>query len=151
MKRWSWAILACALVWAASPAAAQVQTKSGFPISGAVINPCNGETVVFAGTLHAVTKISLDNGGGFHGQYHDNIHVTASGDLGNSYVGTQQDNTPINGKVGVVQTLVMNFSEISRGSAPNFVVHSLLHVTVNPNGTTTSFVDHYATECRGAD
>ena len=119
------------------------------PISGAVFNPCNGETLTFTGVDHFTARVVFDRAGGFHLTTHDNIHVTATGDQDNSYEGNQEDTNEVNGRVGVEQTFVLTFSEISKRAAPNFEVHVLQHVTVNPNGTVTSFVDHITANCRG--
>ena len=119
------------------------------PVSGALINPCNGETVTFSGIDHFTARVTLDSAGGFHMGLHDNIHVTATGDQGNSYEGNQEDNNEFNGRIGVVSTFVLTFSEISKGSAPNFEVHELQHITINPNGTVTVVVDHMTANCRG--
>lgn len=119
------------------------------PISGSVFNPCNGEVVAFSGVDHVTVHITLDNSGGFHADVHENIHVTAVGDQGNRYVGNQEVNAPFNGKVGFETTSTLTFSETSLGSAPNFDVHAIFHLTVNPNGTVTAFVDHFTASCRG--
>jgi hypothetical protein len=34
-------------------------------------------------------------------------------------------------------------------SAPNEILNSLLHITVNANGVVTAFVDNFSFECRG--
>jgi hypothetical protein len=119
------------------------------PVSGVVFNPCNGETVTFNGIDHFTATVTLDGAGGFHTTAHDNVHVTATGSLGNSYEGNQEDNFEFNGRVGVEQTFGLTFSEISRGSAPNFEMHILQHVTVNANGTVTAFLDNITSNCRG--
>ena len=138
----------CALLLV-MPALAAMVTNGTTPVSGTVFNPCNGELVAFSGTDHFTIRITLDNGGGFHAGFHDNIHVTAIGDQGNTYVGNQEDNFVLNGKVGQAVTEPFTFSEISTGSAPNFIVHALFHVTVNANGTVTASVDNFTAECRG--
>jgi len=119
------------------------------PVSGAVFNPCNGETVTFSGIDHFTIHVTFDGAGGFHADAHDNIHVTATGSLGNSYEGNQEDNNPFNGKVGFEQTFGLTFSEISKGSAPNFEQHVLQHITVNANGTVTVFFSNFTSNCRG--
>jgi len=130
-------------------AMAAVTTNIEIPISGAVFNPCNGETATFTGVDHFTTQVTLDGAGGFHMDFHDNIHVTAVGSLGNDYEGNQEDNGPLNGRLGIVQTLPLTFSEIAKGSAPNFEVHALQHITVNANGTTTVFFSNFTSSCRG--
>src|SRR5215470_3093174 len=127
------------LLLGALNAAASVVINVDIPISGAVFNPCNGETVTFTGIDHFTLSVTFDGAGGFHADAHDNVHVTATGSLGNSYEGNQEDNSLFNGRVGFEQTFGLTFSEISTGSAPNFELHILEHITVNPNGTVTAF------------
>jgi hypothetical protein len=141
-----------ALLIFAVKATAAVITNVDIPISGAVFNPCNGETVTFTGVDHFTAHVTFDGSGGFHSDFHDNIHVTSTGSLGNSYEGNQEDNGPrhISGNnLGAEQTLPFTFSEISKGSAPNFEVHALQHITINANGTVTVFFSNFTSSCRG--
>ena len=136
------------LLLAALNAAASVVLNVDIPINGTVFNPCNGETVTFTGIDHFTMKMTFDGSGGFHADAHDNIHVTASGSLGNSYEGNQEDNNPFNGRIGVEQTFGSTFSEISEGAAPNFEMHILQHITINPNGNVTVFFTNATSNCR---
>lgn len=142
-------LMMAALLLTAVKAMAEVVTNVHIPVSGAVFNPCNGETVTFSGVDHFTATVTLDGAGGFHMAVHDNIHVTASGSLGNEYEGNQEDTNEVNGRVGVEQTFGLTFSEISKGSAPNFETHMLLHITSNPVGTVTAFIDNFTSSCRG--
>jgi len=141
--------LFAALLLVAVNAAASVITNVHIPLSGTAFNPCNGETVTFSGIDHFTVHVTLDGAGGFHADVHENIHVTGTGSLGNSYEGNQEDNNPINGRVGLEQTFGLTFSEISEGSAPNFEMHVLEHITVNANGTVTVFFSNFTSNCRG--
>ena len=138
-----------ALLPMAVKAGASVVTNVHIPVSGSVTNTCNGEIIAFRGVEHLIATATFDHAGGFHLTTHQNFHITATGNLGNSYEGNEHDTFEINGRVGVEQTFVSSFSEISKGSAPNVEVHVLQHLTVNPNGTVTSFVDHATASCRG--
>jgi hypothetical protein len=138
-----------ALLIIAVKAMAAVTTNIDIPLSGAVFNPCNGETVTFSGVDHFTAQVTLNGAGGFHTDFHDNIHVTGTGSLGNEYEGNQEDNGPLNGRVAMVQTLPFTFSEIGKGSAPNFEVHALQHITINANGIVTVFVSNFTSSCRG--
>ena len=138
-----------ALVLIAVTVMAAIVMNVDIPISGAMLNPCNGETLTYSGVDHSTARVVFDGAGGFHMTQHDNIHLTATGDQGNSYEGNQEDTNEVNGRVGVENTFVLTLSAISKGSAPNYEVHFLLHVTVNANGTVTSFVDHSTANCRG--
>ena len=146
MRRLVWMLL---VLYLTGSAVAAVLTQLRIPVNGAVFNPCNGETVTFSGIEHFIASETSNGGGGFHLAERDNIHVTATGSLGNSYEGNEEDSFELNGRFGVEQTIPQTFSEISNGSAPNFEVHSLFHITVNPNGTVTAFVDNFTASCRG--
>ena len=137
------------MAWTAMPAVAATVINEEIPVAGEVFNPCNGETVTFQGTDHVTLQLTFDNAGGIHFGVHENVHVTAIGNQGNTYVGNQSDNDELNGKVGVEETSQFSFSEISLGSAPNFLVKAVFHVTVRPDGTVSGLVDHFTAECRG--
>jgi len=137
------------LLLVAVNAMARVVTNADFPVSGTVFNPCNGETVTFTGIVHVIQAETLDGAGGFHLVENDNIHVTATGSLGNSYEGNEEDQFQLNGRVGIEQTVGSTFSEISKGSATNFEQHFLQHITVNANGTVTVFFTNFTSNCRG--
>jgi hypothetical protein len=144
-----WSLLLLAILLVTINASAAVVYNIEIPISGTVFNPCNGETVTFTGVDHYVASVTLNASGGFQSDAHDNIHVTATGDQGNSYVGNQEDHYTLNGRVGLVQSYPTTFSEISEGAAPNFEIHTLQHFTVNHNGTVTVFFSTYTSSCRG--
>jgi hypothetical protein len=95
------------------------------------------------------TRVTLNSSGGFDLGVHDNTHFTGTGNQGNTYVGNEEANLESNGRVGVEQTINDSIELISQGAAPNFVVLFVFHFTVNPDGTLTAFVDHFAFECRG--
>jgi hypothetical protein len=141
--------LFAALLLVAVNAAASVIVNVDIPISGAVINPCNGETVTVSGVDHFTIHLTFDGAGGFHADSHSNIHITGTGSLGNSYEGNEEINNPFIAKVGFESTFGLTFSEISKGSAPNLEVHILQHITINPNGTVTVFFSNFTANCRG--
>lgn len=144
----SLAIATVLLIAVNAPAQVKVNVHD-IPVSGNVINPCNGEDVTFSGVQHFVAFVKLDTSGGFHMKFRDNIHVTGTGDLGNLYEGNEEDLDQLNGRVGVEQTVSTTFSEISKGSAPNFEQHFLQHITVNAEGTVTSSIEKFTSSCRG--
>ena len=125
-------------------AAASVFLNFDMPVSGTVLNPCNGETVTFSGIDHFTFII---DGTGLI--LRDNIHVTAIGSLGNSYEGNTEDINQFGDRVGAEGTTVSTIRLISTGSAPNFEMDQVVHVTVNPNGTVTADAGHFTSNCRG--
>ena len=136
------------LMLVVTPAWAATVTNIDIPVSGSAFNPCTGEMVTLSGVEHLTVRMTLNGSGGFLLGVHANIHVTATGNLGNTYVGNQENNFELNGHVGSETTSTFTFSEISQGSAPNFMMSALVHVTVNPDGTVTALVDKFTTECQ---
>jgi len=151
-KRIVWvlcSLMAAGLLVIAVKSMAAVVTNVHIPISGTVVNPCNGETVTFSGVDHFTATVTLDSSGGFHLTAHDNIHVTATGSLGNTYEGNHEDTFAVNGRVGFEQIQTLTLSAIALGNAPNFEEHALFHITVHPDGTVTGFVNNSMAVCRG--
>lgn len=142
-------LLIAAVAGFALKSRAAVVTNIDIPLSGVLSNPCNGENVTFSGTDHFTLHITFNSAGGINAVAHDNIHVTASGDQGNSYVGNQEDSNVLNARVGAEQTMTLIFSEISQTKAPNFEVHAIAHVTINANGSVTASVNNFTAVCRG--
>ena len=133
----------------ASPVLAATVINTDIPVTTAVVNPCNAEFVPLGGTEHFIFRVTYDNNGGGHVGIHENIQVTGTGDKGNSYVGNLANLYEGNAKVGSENTGMLSFDVISKGSAPNFLMHGVFHVTINPDGTVTAQVADWTAECRG--
>lgn len=136
-----------------APAWADQVSNTTIPISGTTANPCNGENVTYSGQAHILISLTM-NGNTAHVVEHVNEQVTGTGDQGNQYVinGTQSisqnvqiDPTTLSGEV----TELIDQEALSQGSAPNFVLQELLHLTLNANGTATANFTNISAECRG--
>jgi hypothetical protein len=46
------------------------------------------------------------------------------------------------------ETFINRFDMIGQGQAPNFSVHETFHVTVNADGSVTSFHDNFSITCQ---
>jgi hypothetical protein len=114
-------------------------------------NDCTGEQFDVVADFHFVTAVTSDGAGGFHFESHFNATDAKATSLltGIRYVVPGTTDMTFNGNVagGTETTQVLTFLMVSRGSAPNEVATVLLHVTVNPDGTTTSSVDHLTIRC----
>jgi hypothetical protein len=138
--------MAALLLTAANASAGAGQVN--FPINGAIVNPCNGETFTYTGSFHGIFNALVDDNGLVHLVINDNIHVSGTGDQGSSYVGSETDQDVFNGRAGVEQTIATSFKMISKGSAPNFYMHILVHMTVNEDGTLTANIYTVTASCR---
>jgi hypothetical protein len=119
-------------------------------ISGTITNPCNGENVTFSGVLHTEGHIVSQNPDSVHLQLHENSSdVKGSGSFGNNYTVPIAVNQVLTLGPGVTATERVTENVISSGSAPNFLIHELIHVTVDANGNIRALVDTFSAECKG--
>jgi hypothetical protein len=125
------------------------------PFVGTVYNCFNGRPVTFSGVLHATIHETLTPSGDLISVQNLNwadvkgTDVSGNSYVANSYVAHETANStqhlPALGAVvitgGGAALFPLSFEMVSKGSAPNFRVHSLYHVTVTPDGSLTSYVD----------
>ena len=131
------------------PALAATVSNVTRPVDFTIANPCNGEVVAFSGTEHATFSATLDGSGGAHVHSHINEHASGVGSFGNKYQFPAAENYEFDAKVAQEEIFTLSELIVSQGSAPNFVLKSDFHVTVNPDGTVTSFRDNLSIKCRG--
>ena len=135
--------------WTGSPVQAATVVNTDVPVSITLSNPCNGEIIPLSGMEHFVFRLTYDNNGGVHVGGHENIQLTGIDNDGNTYVGNLENLSDENAEVGHEDTSTLSFEVVSKESAPNFLVHAVFHVTVNPDGTVTARVADFTAECRG--
>lgn len=130
------------------------------PFSFNATNPCNGEFITFNGTLSSFIKSGTSpSGDNIHQTIHFYLHGQGTGNLGNNYVyndvriNTSNANFKGETKPGDINQseISSNFTLniISKGPAPNFTIHAVLHTTFNANGEVTAEVAVLNEECRG--
>ncbi|HJQ30973.1 MAG TPA: hypothetical protein VJ866_02270 [Pyrinomonadaceae bacterium] len=128
-------------------------TNEELPISSSIANTCNGDTVLFQGTVHVVNTLTVDSSGGYHLKTHSNYQdVSGTGTpSGLTYNVRTTTNETVNDNDNpqFETTVIQTVKAVSQGSAPNLFVHVVMHVTVNANGQTTSTVTEVTAECRG--
>jgi hypothetical protein len=141
-------------VFGTTTALAEVTTNIRIPDTLSVFVPCAdggaGEVVDLSGNLHVLLRTTLDGNGGFHTKYHFQPQgISGTGQTtGDKYQATGVTQEQFNGKVGQEFTYVNNFRIIGQGPGNNFLVHQLIHITVNANGEVTASVDNFSIECK---
>jgi hypothetical protein len=131
----------------ARPLPAAVLTNSTTPFSLSFINPCNGHASIDAGLLHTVASTTFD-GAGFHTKFHtnevqarDTDQVTGEVCADTGAFNFQGSNFDVfTGTVGglpLEATGTFTGLEACSGSMGTFLLHGIVHVTVNPNGIVT--------------
>lgn len=132
---------------------AAVTTNVMVPIQKVFFIPCansgQGELVVFSGTLHVLFLTTLDSSGGALVKVHfQPMGVIATGQTtGDIWHATGVTQGITNTHVGAETSFVNNFRLIGPGSTVNFIVHEVMHITVNPDGTVTTSFDHFSASC----
>ena len=154
-------ILAVTLVLIVALGVAQVQAKATtfnvnlrVPSDFVLFVPCAahgaGEIVTFTGHFHFLIVTVIDDQGGFHSKFTNQPQGISGIGLstGAKYQATGQTQGTFNGKVGFETTFIDNVRIVGQGPGNNFLIHETFHMTVNPDGTVTAFVDHVSIECR---
>lgn len=161
------ALAVLALACQDAPTGPVVSTESGLtgaaatsvkqPFVGLAFVPCAidgaGEFVSLSGTLHVVTRITIDANGGFHGTAHFNPQGVKGVGLtsGDTYQGNGVTKTTTNiagAGFPFTETFVNNFRIIGPGPDNNLLVHQTIHLTINANGDVTADVFVDSAECR---
>ena len=110
-----------------------------------------GELVFLSGNLHILFHLNISASGNVSFKDHFQPQgVSGSGQTtGDTYHGTgvTQDKNHF-GQVGQAISFIDNFRIIGQGSNNNFTLHENFHVTVNANGTITTFVDNISADCK---
>ena len=152
------ATLFIAFAVAATTAFAQsttITTNETVPTTGSMLNPCNGDFVTFQGNMNVTNHMTTDASGGTHLKTHVNFqNVSGTGaPSGLNYNVRTTTNETVNDNDGpqYEATIISSVKLISQGSAPNYFLQIVFHITVNANGETTSTVDETKMECRGSN
>jgi hypothetical protein len=113
-------------------------------------NECNGESITIEGTINILFRQNTTPSGNFHVTVHSNIHGQGTGNQGNFYVVNEISNDHFTtNNQQFENTFNVTIRVISKGTAPNFLVHALIHLTVNANEDVTASISVIDTECRG--
>lgn len=158
------ALVAMACDQATGPAEpAMADASQGGPLSAVVVKTpieltfiefvaCAGEDLEFHLREQVIVSEKVDARGGVHLHFVINDKgTTAVGQTSGitwHQVGATRDAQNFRGSAPVAVSFVNVLNLIGRGSAPDLRIHELFHVTVNANGTVTTFVDRSRTECR---
>ena len=123
------------LVLAATISAGAETINYTAPYSGTTVNPCNGETVSFSGTIHFHEKTQTASDGRIHFVANDSYHANGNGhstSSGYNIMGAMQSNSKF-------PSFPIKFRQrnrfVSTGSAPSFYSTFVFHV--NGNGLQT--------------
>lgn len=135
-------------LFAAAPAAfagAATQTVTEkLPISGDVFT-CAGADVTVNGVANVVYHVTVNANGGFNIVEAIAGQISGTDEAGNTYSGAVSTSQTLNinagGEVTAPLTLVLS------GSAGQFRLHALQHITVDANGNVTSYVDNFTSDC----
>lgn len=147
------AVLSAALVFASAAGAATTNVKipaEDFPAA----DLCNGDQLQLQGTLHLVLQGEfVEDAPRQHVVAHLNSQKLTgvgllTGELYNVNLVTNNiTNSQIDGaNVTTIETIQ---NVVSLGSAENFQIQTVLHVTINANGETTSEFQNFHVRCTG--
>lgn len=149
-------ILGALLAIAAVGPVAAASTITRTDLTGtSFLNPCTGErTTITGGTFQLIVNATSDGAGGFHLTMRGNAQqVEAEGATSGEMYRLAGDfwSEQYVADGGYPQTLqvVEVHNAISAGSASNFIVQIVRHLTVTATGEVTATVEDVRAECRG--
>jgi hypothetical protein len=114
-------------------------------------NGGQGEFVQLSGSLHIIFHLTISSSGNVVFKDHFQPQSVSGTGLttGAAYQGTGvTQNHNFFGQVGQTVSFIDNFLIIGQGPGNNFTLHENFHVTVNANGTLTTFVDNISADCK---
>lgn len=147
-------LMAVALFIAATAANAQTDynevVNSREPLNGFIVNPCNGEPIVYTGECHLVAH-QRDDAKGVHYDAHMNCQAVGEGALGNEYVvsvtSTYRSDTPFT--CGYTQQLRETSRFISSKPTLNFFLNVNFAVATDQHCNVHVVTDETDVECKG--
>jgi hypothetical protein len=153
MKR-STLILGAAAIFAFAMAntarATTIDNNQDLPFSGSMLNPCTGNTDTFSGINHLISHMTINNGR-VHFQLNDHASdfkledATAGECSGQAHI-EQNIETTTSG-LPMTSTSHTKTQLECPGGGNNFSTSEDIHVTINPDGTTTVSFDNFSIGC----
>ena len=138
-------------------AAASVTTTNViFPVDTDAFVPCAnggaGEIVALSGDIHDLFHFVI-NGNRFKGKVHTQPQGIRGVGLttGDRYRGTGVTQETFGGSLvngQATSTFVKTFLIIGQGPEINFIIHEVVHVTLNAHGELTAVVDNFSVTCK---
>ena len=109
-----------------------------------------GESVALTGAMHIVSHSTQSASGNIQVKFQFQPQgLSGIGMLtGQKYVSNGVQQQSFGTRAGVSFTIVNKLRMIGQGSAPDFYLSELLHVTVNANGVTTVDNESLSTDCQ---
>ena len=146
-------VLALGLTFASGAGAATQNVKipvEDFPAA----NLCNGDEIQLQGTLHLVMQgefVEDAERQHVHGHLNSQKLTGVGVPSGALYNVNNISNTIANSRVdgANITTLEVMMNVVSRASGENFQIQTVLHVTINANGETTTQFQNFHVHCSG--
>ena len=118
-------------------------------VSHTVINPCNGNTVRFSGTLHHVIRKTVDPDGSWITMGSNTQDLSGLDAKGVQYrLATAGDLTISNPEDRSQFSVTEDAPVLSQGAASDFLLHLTLQITIGEDGEIVATVDRLNGECR---
>ena len=150
------AIVALLLLFVATgPASAAANIVRTDLTGTAFVDPCTAEQItIVGGTFQLTVNTTIDAAGALHLDIRGNaqgVHAqgSTSGDMYRLAGDFWSELTVRNATYPLTMTSVEVHNAVSTGSAPNFIVHIVRHLTIDASGNVTSSVDSVSATCLG--
>jgi len=132
----------------------EVTTNSSAPINFDLWVECAnggaGESVALTGSMHVTTHTTQSASGNIHTKFQFQPQgLSGTGLLtGQKYISNGIQQGSFTTHAGSTITTVNRLRMIGQGSAPDFYLSELVHITVNATGETTAEFEFHSTDCQ---
>ncbi len=121
------------------------------PLSGTVVNACNGESVTYTGEEHLLFRLVFDQNGGIHMGFNQNAHAAGVGSItGANYSLNYTEGGSVTSSFPppFSFTTVSHQNFLGRRNVPAFLLHATYSMSVGTEGNLFATVVNMRTECR---
>jgi hypothetical protein len=123
--------------------------EEDIPVHRGEFNSCNGDQVTIDGQLTLITRVKVQPDGTTSVKISQSLSATGSGTpSGAAYTLTDSSNTSIDGVTTLPFSFFVNRTEKLVGDGvQDMFVHSVVHVTINAEGTVTQELQNLNVNC----
>ncbi len=125
-------------------------TKVEIPAPTAIVNPCDPLTTLVVDAKTTVSMHSTQNFNSFHVYMSTSTKGRATDpNTGVTWIVDTDNFQEMEVAAGSETTKEQDQLYVSQGPPPNWLMHWLMHVTVNPAGVVTAKADNFKAGCKG--
>jgi hypothetical protein len=115
-----------------------------YRVEDIAVNDCTGQQIPVVINVNERTYVRSDDADGFHVSYHLSINGFGTDPAtGDSYIVKATAQDAVNVKASEEETFILSFILLGQGIVPDQRTNVSFHITVNPDGTVSSYFNRF--------